>query len=125
MALHTPTDLPILADWLKILAEPRRLAIVNLLMAGVHCNCELGEHLQMTPNLISHHMRILRQAGLIEMERDAIDGRWVYYSINEDVLRELNALFSGFFNPQRIQPRHPSCGPQGAILRLADIPTTA
>ena len=94
-------------------------------MAGVHCNCELGEHLDMTPNLISHHMRVLREAGLVAMERDAGDGRWVYYSIDENVLRELNALFGGFFNPERLQPRRPTCGPKGALLRLTDIPTAA
>lgn len=125
MTPQPPVDLPSLSHWLRILAEPKRLAIVNLLLAGVHCNCELGEHLDMAPNLISHHMRVLREAGLVEMERDAVDGRWVYYSINEKVLRELDALFVGFFSPQRIQPRRPTCGPQGAVLRLADIPTVA
>lgn len=114
-----------LAEWLKALAEPKRLSILNLLMAGVHCNCELVEQLDMTPSLISHHLRALRETGLVKVERDAVDSRWIYYSVNENALRELNRTFGLFFDPARIQPRHPSCGPQGVITRLADIPVNA
>lgn len=125
MEFTPPTDMQRLAERLKVLAEPKRLLILNLLMEGVHCNCELGEFLDMTPSLISHHIRALREVGLVEMERDDIDGRWIYYSVNEDALHELNDTFGAFFSPGRIQPRHPSCGPQGAITRLADIPVNA
>lgn len=119
-----PTNLQTLAERLKVLAEPKRLLILNLLMQGVQCNCELGDHLQMAPNLISHHLSVLRQAGLVEAERDTFDARWVYYSINRAALEELNAVFSAFFDPARIQPRHPACGPQYALLRPARIDTT-
>jgi ArsR family transcriptional regulator, arsenate/arsenite/antimonite-responsive transcriptional repressor len=105
-----------LAQWLKVLAEPRRLQILNLLMAGVQCNCELGELLDMAPNLISHHLSVLRKAGLVEVERDAGDARWVYYAINQPNLEALNAAFAAFFDPARIQPRQPSCGPQAAFV---------
>ena len=64
-----PTDLQTLADRLKVLAEPKRLLILHLLMEGVQCNCELGDALQMAPNLISHHLSVLRQAGLVDVER--------------------------------------------------------
>lgn len=110
-----PTNLQHLAERLKVLAEPKRLLIMNLLMEGVYCNCEIGEFLDMTPSLISHHIRVLRRVGLVEMEKDALDARWVYYSVNEVALRELNDAFGAFFQPQRIKPRRPSCGPQGAI----------
>ncbi|RRR65378.1 MAG: ArsR family transcriptional regulator [Candidatus Viridilinea halotolerans] len=103
-----------LAHWLKVLAEPRRLQILNLLMAGVQCNCELGTQLDMAPNLISHHLSVLRKAGLVEVERDAVDARWVYYAINRPNLEALNATFTAFFDPARIQPRQPNCGPQTA-----------
>jgi ArsR family transcriptional regulator len=113
-----PTNLQRLAEWLKVLAEPRRLLIFNLLMQGVECNCELGEQLEMAPNLISHHLSVLRQAGLVDVERDALDGRWIYYSVNRTALNELNAAFGAFFDSARIQPRHPTCGPQSALVRL-------
>ena len=111
--LHsTPVNLELLVKRLKVLAEPKRLQIFNLLMEGVQCNCELGDSLQMSPNLISHHLSKLRAVGLVEVERDTADSRWVYYSINRAALDELNASFGAFFDPNRIQSRQPKCGPR-------------
>lgn len=116
-----PTNLQSLTMHLKVLAEPKRLQIFHLLMEGVHCNCELGESLQIAPNLISHHLRVLRDAGLVNVENDIIDARWVYYSINKGTLNELNKAFTDFFDPNRIKPRLPTCGPQGNIIHLEEI----
>ena len=123
--IRPPTDLQTLAAQLKVLAEPKRLLIVHLLMEGVQCNCELGDALKLPPNLISHHLRMLREAGLIDVERDAVDARWVYYSINRGALDELNTAFGSFFDPDRIKPRRPTCGPQSSVVRLSDIAVTA
>ena len=114
----SPTDLERMAKRLKALAEPNRLLIFNFIMGGVQCNCELGNGLDMAPNLISHHMRVLREAGLIDVERDTQDARWVYYSINRQALMELNQALGVFFDPERIKPRRLTCGPQGEFLRL-------
>lgn len=116
-----PTNLQTLAEWLKVLAEPKRLLIFHLLMEGVQCNCELGGNLDMAPNLISHHLRVLREAGLVDVERDPIDARWIYYSINEKALTELNQAFGVFFDPLRIKPRRLTCGPQGTFVFSQDI----
>lgn len=113
--LSDPTNLQRLAELLKILAESNRLLILNLLMEGVQCNCELGSELDMAPNLISHHLRVLREAGLVDVERDPFDSRWIYYSINQKALIELNQAFGVFFNPERIQPRRLTCGPRNLI----------
>ena len=115
------TNLQTLADRLKVLAEPKRLLILHMLMEGVQCNCELGDALKMPPNLISHHLRALREAGLVDVERDTVDARWVYYSINRKAFDELNAAFGVFFDPARIKPRRPTCGPQGALVSIGDI----
>ena len=104
-----------------MLAEPNRLLIFHFLMEGVQCNCELGDALQMAPNLISHHLRVLREAGLVNVERDAEDARWVYYSINRQTLDELNQAFGAFFDPARIKPRRLTCGPQGTFIRIDEI----
>jgi ArsR family transcriptional regulator len=118
-----PTNLQALADRLKVLAEPKRLLILHQLIEGVQCNCELGDALQMPPNLISHHLSILRKVGLVDVERDAVDARWMYYSINRAALDELNTAFGTFFDPARIKPRRPTCGPQSSVVRLSDIST--
>jgi ArsR family transcriptional regulator, arsenate/arsenite/antimonite-responsive transcriptional repressor len=111
----SPVNLETLADRLKVLAEPKRLLIFNLLMEGVQCNCELGDYLDMPPNLISHHLSKLRAAGLVDAERDPVDSRWVYYSVNRAALDELNKAFGAFFDPERIMPRRATCGPKNLI----------
>ena len=111
---NPPVDLQRLSDQLRVLAEPKRLLIFHLIMEGVQCNCELGEALDIPPNLISHHMRVLRESGLVDSERDPFDARWVYYSVNLDALAALNRAFGAFFDPARIKPRRLTCGPQSA-----------
>ncbi len=117
-----PVPLDQLSRWLKVLAEPRRLAIINLLMQGVQCNCELGDALNMPANLISHHLGVLRRAGLVEMERDAQDARWIYYSISREALGEIRHLFQTFFDPARIQERTPACPPGARPISLTAEP---
>ena len=114
-------DVVALAHVLKALGEPNRLRIVNLLMEGVQCNCELGDALAMAPNLISHHLRVLREIGLVQVERDVIDARWLYYSLNIEMLKQLSQTFGGFFDPMHIQARHPSCGPQAAYVSAVTL----
>ncbi len=111
-----PGNVQNMAELLRVVAEPKRLLILDLLMQGVQCNCELGEALRLAPNLISHHLSVLRKAGLVDMERDALDARWVYYSINRGALDELNSAWGAFFDPSRIQPRRPSCGPASTLI---------
>ncbi len=101
-----------LADILKVLSDPSRLAVFDLLMQGVQCNCELGENLKMPMNLISHHLKVLRDAGLVIAERDEIDARWIYYSVNQKTLAQLRQELDTFLDAKRIQPRQPACGPR-------------
>ena len=117
---ESPANLETLTELLKVLAEPKRLLIFNLLMEGVQCNCELGDFLQMPPNLISHHLSKLRAAGLVDVERDAVDSRWIYYSVNRAALDELNSAFGTFFDPGRIKPRRTTCGPKN-LISISDM----
>jgi len=110
-----PVDVMWLGKQLSVLAEPQRLRILHMLMEGIQCNCDLGEALDMAPNLISHHLRTLRQAGLVNVERDVADTRWVYYSPNREALEKLTQYFGLFFDPSRIKPRRHTCGPKRKI----------
>jgi ArsR family transcriptional regulator len=114
-------NLPALADRLKVLADPTRLVILDLLMEGVQCNCYLGDRLGLTLNLISHHLKVLREANLVNVEHDPFDARWMYYSVNQKELAELREQLSAFLDPQRIQPRLPMCGPQFAGAESARV----
>lgn len=116
-----PTDLLALASHLKVLAKPRRLQILHMLMEGVQCNGDLGDALDMAPNLISHHLRVLREAGLVDVERGLDDARWIYYSPNREALEELVRGLGTFCDPSRIKPRRPMCGPRDASTSADDI----
>jgi len=112
MTTSSTTEMPLvqdLAQRLKTLSDPTRLRIFNLLMTGTRCNCELGDALGLAPNLISHHLTVLRQANLVDAERDPVDARWVYYSINDVALDQLRTALDLFFDPARIQSRQPQC----------------
>ncbi len=71
----------------------------------------------MAPNLISHHLRVLREAGLIMAERDLRDARWVYYSINPEALENLHRLCGQLFDPRRQSERRAACGPRNGDQR--------
>ena len=98
---------------LKALSDSRRLSIFDMLMEGVQCNCEIAERLDVSLSLISYHLRILSEAGLVRSEPDPEDARWLYYSINRAVLEQLQQDIGRLLDVQRIQPRQPSCGPRG------------
>jgi ArsR family transcriptional regulator len=100
---------------LKALSEPNRLRIFAELMTGNSCNCELEEKLGLPRNLLSHHLRVLSKAGLVSSRRDKVDGRWIYYSVDEDAVTRWQSWFSTFLDPSRIQKR-PVCGPESQLI---------
>lgn len=71
---------------LKALAEPARWRIVELLGAEELCVCHVVDDLDMPQPLVSHHLKALREAGVVESERFK---QWVYYRLRPDVLAEL------------------------------------
>ena len=99
------------ADFLRLLADPTRRRIFLHLMGGEVCNCEMVSHLGLAQNLISHHLRQLRQAGLIRARRDERDQRWIYYSIDPEALRQVHGEIGALFDPDRLGERVPDCGP--------------
>ena len=101
------------AAMLKALSDSTRLSIFDLLMEGVQCNCEIAERLGVSLSLVSYHLRILTEAGLVHSEPDLEDARWLYYSINRAALERLQQDIGRLLDVQRIQPRQPSCGPRG------------
>lgn len=66
------------AEILAALADPIRLRIVDLLVSERSCVCDLRDAVGIAPNLLSYHLRVLRNAGLIEGSRR---GRWIDYHL--------------------------------------------
>ena len=113
--IHDETTVDEAIAILKALAEPNRLRIFAELMRGDSCNNELKDNLGLPPNLLSHHLRALSEAGLVTTRRDSIDGRWIYYSVDREAAARWQAWFSNFLDPHRIQDRI-VCGPEGQQL---------
>jgi ArsR family transcriptional regulator len=83
-----------LTDDLAILAHPIRLRLLALLAAreGQVCVCDLEAAVPVKQPTVSHHLRLLREAGLIEVERD---GLWAYYHVQHAALAALRARLAG------------------------------
>lgn len=105
---------------LKALGEPNRLRIFAELMAGDTCNAELNEKLGLAPNLLSHHLRVLSDTGLVTSRRDRIDGRWIYYSVDRQAAARWQQWFAAFLDPARIRQRV-VCGPEGQMVGMEQV----
>jgi ArsR family transcriptional regulator len=79
------------AEIFRALADPNRVKIVNLLATTGEpvCVCELIAPLGLSQPTVSHHLKKLTEAGLLDREQR---GRWAYFSLNADALRTLAAV---------------------------------
>lgn len=81
-----------LAVALKALADPARLRVLSLLRAapgGEACVADLVRALELSQPTVSHHLRVLSEAGLLRRERR---GTWVWYSVLDERLAEIREL---------------------------------
>lgn len=82
-----------LAAQFKALADPTRVAIVNQLSAADEvCVCNLVDTFHLSQPTISHHLKVLREAGLVEAARR---GTWAYYRLVPEALEALRATLGG------------------------------
>jgi ArsR family transcriptional regulator, arsenate/arsenite/antimonite-responsive transcriptional repressor len=87
-------DAKSLAGTFKALSDPVRLRLLSLIAShegGEACVCNLTGLFDVTQPTISHHLKVLREAGLIESERR---GTWVYYWVLPAALDRLGSLLS-------------------------------
>jgi ArsR family transcriptional regulator, arsenate/arsenite/antimonite-responsive transcriptional repressor len=93
--LSSPLERPeaeSLAKILKAVAEPARLQLLALIRAtGERCACDLTEPVGLSQPTVSHHLKVLTDAGLITREQR---GQWAWFRPNEERLRDLATLFS-------------------------------
>jgi DNA-binding transcriptional ArsR family regulator len=75
---------------LQAIADPTRLAILRQLsVEGAVCACDFTDCCAVGQPTISHHLKVLREAGWVESDRK---GTWIYYSIRPEALRRLRDL---------------------------------
>jgi ArsR family transcriptional regulator, arsenate/arsenite/antimonite-responsive transcriptional repressor len=79
-----------LSSLLKIVTEESRLKLLCILRKGNHCVCELMEHINLSQSLISHHLKDLKEAGIVADEKK---GLRVYYSLTKKGEHIINLLF--------------------------------
>ena len=82
-----------MADVAKALGDPVRVQLVDVLRkhAGKVCVCELVPLFDLSQPTVSHHLKVLRGAGIVGSERQ---GLWAYYYVIPDALEELSAWLS-------------------------------
>jgi ArsR family transcriptional regulator len=94
----TPDQAEQIAPLLKALADPVRLRLMSLVASdpgGEACVCDLNDAFNLTQPTISHHLKVLHDAGLVDREKRGV---WAYYRIRPEALASLGALMG--------------CGPQ-------------
>ena len=77
----------------KALGDPIRLQLVDVLRkhAGKVCVCELTPLFDVRQPTVSHHLKVLREAGIVDSERQ---GLWAYYYVKPEALKELSSWLS-------------------------------
>jgi ArsR family transcriptional regulator, arsenate/arsenite/antimonite-responsive transcriptional repressor len=87
-------DAVVLAPLFKALGDPVRLRLLSLIAChdgGEACVCELTEAFDLSAPTISHHLKVLRESGLIASERR---GTWIYYRVSPEVVAGVSAILS-------------------------------
>jgi ArsR family transcriptional regulator, arsenate/arsenite/antimonite-responsive transcriptional repressor len=77
---------------LAVVADPTRWAVLERLAVGPSCVCRLQEHVPIAANLLSYHLKVLRDSGLVTTSRR---GRWIDYALADDALQRLVAALPG------------------------------
>jgi ArsR family transcriptional regulator len=79
------------AELFKALGDPTRVKIVNLIATASEavCACEFNEQLELAQPTVSHHLKKLTEAGLLEREQR---GKWAYFSLKREAVEKLAAV---------------------------------
>jgi ArsR family transcriptional regulator len=90
-----------IAPLLKALADPVRLRLLSLVASYADqeaCVCDLNDAFDLSQPTISHHLKVLREAGWVDSERR---GTWIWYWMQPDAIDRFQALAGGFGGPAR------------------------
>jgi len=77
------------ALFFKVISNPNRLMIVDMLSCGELCACVILEKFQITQPTLSHHMKNLCDCKLVNGRKE---GKWMYYSLNDEIVRNLRTF---------------------------------
>ena len=77
---------------LQAVADPVRWAVLSMLVEAPRCVCKLQEQIPIAGNLLSYHLKVLREAGLVTSSRR---GRWIDYALAVDAAERMRAALPG------------------------------
>lgn len=90
------------AGFFKALADENRIRILGILRGGEKCACKLLEELNISQPTLSHHMKILCDAGIVQGRKE---GKWMHYRISDDGVR----LMADYLNTLTDSESKPCC----------------
>lgn len=90
----------------KAFCDENRLRILEMLRTGEKCACKLLDDLQITQSTLSHHMKILCDADIVQGRKD---GKWVYYSVNPKGADRARALLEQQLSLEASSGENRSC----------------
>ena len=82
------------AEVFKALCDENRVRILKLLLSGEKCACKLLEALDITQPTLSHHMKILCDAGIVSVRKE---GKWMHYSLNREGFARASEILASFY----------------------------
>jgi ArsR family transcriptional regulator len=93
------------AQLFHALSDEARLQIIEILLDGEHCVCDLMTHIDAAQSRLSYHLKVLKDAGLVSDRRE---GRWSYYTLQRDAFVEAEGLLAEL-RPRQGRAIRPRC----------------
>ena len=106
MATRTRVDTGRSAQLFHALSDETRLSILERLRLGERCVCDLTDALDAAQSRLSFHLKVLKDAGLVTDRRE---GRWMYYTLNQDVLGEVAEVVEALASAPSAAERKNGC----------------
>jgi len=88
-------DLSQTVEFLKIIGEENRLKILCLLRESERCVCDIWRYLDLAQNLVSHHLKVLKDFGLVSSRQEGLK---VIYSIEKKAVKKYSKLLNNYLN---------------------------
>ena len=105
MTSATASPLARSAELFHALSDEARLEIIEILLDGEHCVCDLMTHIDAAQSRLSYHLKVLKDAGLVTDRRE---GRWSYYTLQRDAFVEAESLLAAL-RPRQGRAVRASC----------------
>lgn len=106
MATRTRTGPDRATRLFHALSDPTRLSILERLRFGERCVCDMTDAMDAAQSRLSFHLKVLKDAGLVTDRRE---GRWMYYTLNQDTLGEMAELIEGLASAPTAAERKNGC----------------